>query len=78
MFQSNLSNRKFSVNYKNFFPQISSIICGVPQGSLLGSLLHLIYVIDMQMPVKCNLFLYADDTCLYLQSIKTLRLSKSS
>ena len=66
-FQSYLSNRKFTVNLENSFPEVSSI-CGVPQGSILGPLLFLIYVNDMPMAVKCDLFLYADDTCLVFQS----------
>ena len=43
-------------------------MCGVPQGSIIGPLLFLIYVNDTPMEVKCNLFLYADDTCLVFQS----------
>ena len=39
----------------------------MPQGPILGPLLFLIYV-NMSMAVKCNLFLYADDTCLVFQS----------
>ena len=56
------------VNLENSFSEISNISCGVPQGSILGPLLFLIYVNDMPMAVKCNLFLYADDTCLVFQS----------
>ena len=67
-FQSYLSNRKFTINLKNSFSEVSSISCGVPQGSILGPLLFLIYVNDMPMAVKCDLFLYADDTCLVFQS----------
>ena len=67
-FQSYLSNRKFMVNLENSFSEVSSISCGVPQGSILGPLLFLIYVNDMPMAVKCDLFLYADDTCLVFQS----------
>ena len=63
-FQSYPSNRKFTVNLENSFFEVSSISCGVPQGSILGPLLFLIYVNDMPMAVKCDLLLYADDTCL--------------
>ena len=40
----------------------------MPQGSILGPLLFLIYVNDMPLVVKCDLSLYADDTCLVFQS----------
>ena len=40
---------------------------GVPQGPILDPLLFLIYINDMSQAVKCNLFLYADDTCLVCQ-----------
>ena len=56
------------VNLENSFSEILSISCGVPQGSILGPLLFLIYVNDIPMAVKCNLFLYANDTCLVFQS----------
>ena len=67
-FQSYLSNRRFTVNLENSFSEVSNISSSLPQGSILGPLLFLIYVNDMTMAVKCNLFLYADDTCLVFQS----------
>ena len=54
-------------NFGNNFSQPASVSCGVPQGSILGPLLFLIYVNDMSQPVKCHLFLYADDSCLVCQ-----------
>ena len=67
-FQSYLSNRQFMVNLENSFSEVLSISCGVPQGSILGHLLFLIYVNDSLVAVKCDLILYADDTCLVFQS----------
>ena len=67
-FQYYLSNRKFTVNLENSFSEVSSISCGVPQGSILGPLFFLTYVNDMPMAAKYDLFLYADEICLVFQS----------
>ena len=66
-FKSYISNRLFTVNLENCYSHPSNITCGVPQGSILGPLLFLIYVNDMRQAVKSNLFLYADGFCLVFQ-----------
>ena len=63
-FRSCLTNRTFLVNLGNVFSQPVCVSSGIPQGSILGPLIFLIYINDMSQAVKCNLFLYADDTCL--------------
>ena len=39
LFKSYLSNRKFKVHIKNTFSEPGNLLCGVPQGSILGPIL---------------------------------------
>ena len=65
-FSSYMSKRHQSVMYNNFESDYEEIKCGVPQGSVLGTLLFLIYINDL--PSVSKLFmptLFADDTNLF-------------
>ena len=66
-FRSYLINRTFLVSLGNAFSQPARLSSCVPQGSILGPPLFLIYINDMSQPVKCNCFLYAGDTYLVCQ-----------
>ena len=63
-YKSYLTNRCFIVNVGKDFSSPGKLSCGVPQGSILGPLLSILYVDDMPQAVKSDLLLYADDTCL--------------
>ena len=62
-----LHERIFFIEIENQLSDFGKVSCGVPQGSILGPSLFVIYVNDMPQAVKSNLFLYADDSCLMYQ-----------
>ena len=64
-FKSYLSNRKQYVQFKDSFSSYSMIRTGVPQGSILGPLLFIIYMNDIaHITNKFFFTIYADDTTL--------------
>ena len=65
LLENYLSNRKQRVVLNNFNSQYSSIESGVPQGSVLGPLLFLIYINDLEKNIKYNIKFFADDTMLF-------------
>ncbi len=66
-FKSYLSNRTFRVIFERTLSNIGDLTCGVPQGSILGPLLFLLYVNDMPQAISYDLMLYADDSYLIFQ-----------
>ena len=69
LFRDYLSDRTQITVVNNFNSDTSLISCGVPQGSILGPLLFLLYINDLP---NCNLLsdvrMYADDTNLTFAS----------
>ena len=70
-FGSFLINRNQCVTINNTNSSLNSIDNGVPQGSILGPLLFLIYINDISNSVICTPRLFADDTCLLMGAPST-------
>ena len=62
-FENYLSNRKQYVTYNGIVSKTGKVNCGVPQGSILGPLLFLLYINDLStVSEACMSILFADDT----------------
>ena len=64
--KSYLSNRTQFVDYNGHYSETQQIICGVPQGSILGPLLFLIYINDLaNVSNVLEFILFADDSNIF-------------
>ena len=76
-FESYLRDRSQFVELGGTASSNKNITCGVPQGSILGPLLFLIYN-DMCKAIDdtCNLYLYADDSALAVSGKNIIEIEK--
>ena len=71
-FTSCLSNRSQFVTYNGVKSNLNSVKCGVPQGSILGPLLFLLYINDLSFACKRTFPVsFADDSNLFLSGKNT-------
>ena len=62
--QSYLSDRYFRVKQEDEYSDIEKISAGVPQGSILGPILYLLYTADLPTDVNYQTATFADDTAI--------------
>ena len=68
-FKSYLENRKQFVFSNGVSSDLTELNRGVPQGSVLGLILFLIYINDLpNISNKLNFYLFADDTNTYVEA----------
>ena len=61
-----LANRNQYVCYNNSNSELKNIKCGVPQRSILGPVLFILYINDMcEVSKLLNIILFADDTSIF-------------
>ena len=64
-----LFNRKHFVGFNTTCSKYQEITCGVPQGSILGPLLFLLLMNDIEHVItSCEVLLYADDIVIFFAS----------
>ena len=76
-FRSYLFNRKKYVSINGHESNLASVLFGVPQGSVLGPLLFLIYINDLNQAIKlCKVHHFADDINLLCFNESVAKLNK--
>ena len=60
-----LTDRRQSVVVDGEVSSWKSVLCGVPQGSVLGPILVLVYINDLEEGVTGKILKFADDTKLF-------------
>ena len=77
-FKEYLTNRKQYFHFQGTNSDMFDITCGVPQGSVLGPFLYLIYINDINAAsCKLSFILLTDDTNIFNKNSNVQQLTRS-
>ena len=77
-FRNYLTDRKQLVSFGKEISDPCLITLGVPQGSILGPLLFVLFVNDLPIDVeRCQILMYADDTVMYFTASNAQEISST-
>ena len=65
MGQKFLSDRKQRVQLNGSYSKWHNVTSGIPQGSVLGPVLFVVFINDLPLNVESDVYMFADDTKLY-------------
>ena len=75
-FKSYLCERKFQISINTSYSSPANLLCGVPQGSILGPLLFLLYINGLPQAFVSDSLLYTDDTHIVFQHKSEIEIEK--
>ena len=75
-FEDYLFNRSAQVSYNDVLSEAQQLKSGIPQGSILGPLLFVLFFNDITDIIDTNIVKYADDTVIYWADKDVTNLSK--
>ena len=77
LLKSYLSSRRFRVSYEDAQSAFHPIQAGVPQGSVLGPILYLMYTADIPVTENTTTAMFADDTAILSVSSSQVEATQS-
>ena len=66
----------FKISINTSYSSPSDLLCGIPEGSILGLLLCPCYINELPQAVASDLLLYADDTCIVVRHKSVIEIEK--